>query len=96
LGEFIRSLVGLEKDAAKAAFSELMQKRNLNAAQLQFLDKVINHIVETGIVKPGDLYDQPFTFLDDRGIDGVFEPADRDLIFGILTDIRSNAQFAFV
>ena len=95
LGEFIRGLVGLDKDAAKAAFAELMQKRNLNAAQMQFLDKVIDHIVATGIVKPGDLYDQPFTFLDDRGIDGVFEEADRDYIFGVLTGIRANAQFGF-
>ncbi|MCC7570321.1 DEAD/DEAH box helicase family protein [Candidatus Micrarchaeota archaeon] len=96
LGEFIRSIVGLEKEAAKAAFAKLMKTKNLNAAQMQFLDKIIDHIVQTGLMKPGDLYDQPFTFLDDRGIDGVFEPADRDQIFGILTDIRQNAQFTFV
>jgi len=73
-----------------------MQTKNLNAAQMQFLDKIIDHIVQTGMMKPGDLYEQPFTFLDDRGIDGVFEPADRDQIFGILTNIRQNAQFSFV
>lgn len=95
VGEFIRKIVGLDREAAKAAFSEFIESKNFNAAQLQFIDAIINHIVETGIVKPVELYDQPFVFIHDQSVDGLFEPADRDQIFGILTGIRQNAQFGF-
>jgi type I restriction enzyme R subunit len=36
-GPFIRAMVGLERDAAKALFADFQRNRNLTAAQIEFL-----------------------------------------------------------
>lgn len=92
LGLFIRSLVGLERDAAKNAFSEFMAGRALNSNQIEFIDLIINQLTEQGAMDPRRLYESPFTDFDDLGINGVF-PTESDVlqIVRVLTDVRERA-----
>lgn len=91
LGLFVRSLVGLERDAAKSAFADFMAGKNLNANQIEFIDLIINYLTERGAMDPRRLYESPFTDFDDQGVSGVFPQADVQLIIKVLNDVRDRA-----
>ena len=66
-------LTGLDRSAAKQAFSGFVANHQLSADQTEFLDAVIDSLTETGIVDPQSFYESPFTDLDDLGIAGLFD-----------------------
>ncbi|MCR6659654.1 MAG: DEAD/DEAH box helicase family protein [Asticcacaulis sp.] len=70
LGLFIRSLVGLDREAAKQAFATFIASRALNADQIEFLDLIINHLTAEGVMEARRLYESPFTDMDDQGSAG--------------------------
>lgn len=93
LARFVRSLVGLDREAAKRLFSEFEDGRRLTADQHEFLDLVIDHLTERGAMDPALLYETPFTDFDAQGVEGVFETADVLRLVDILrrVDERSAA-----
>jgi type I restriction enzyme R subunit len=91
LGLFIRSLVGLDREAAKAAFNGFVNGRNLNASQLEFIDMMIDRLTHHGVMDPGLLYESPFTDLNSLGIEGVFQQAEVQELVRILEDVESHA-----
>ena len=86
LGRFLRSLTGLDRGAAKGAFSAFVARHELSADQTEFLDLVIDSLTESGIVDPQVFYESPYTDLDDMGIAGVF---DRDQTQEIIKIVRT-------
>ena len=91
LGLFIRSLVGLEREAAKKAFDEFLAHRTPTANQIEFVNLIIEHLTDRGVMEPGRLYESPFTDLDVLGVEGVFESADVVELISILEDVRKRA-----
>lgn len=91
LGLFIRSLVGLERDAAKAAFADFIGSKNLNGNQIEFINLIIDHLTEKGAMDPRRLYESPFTDMDDQGVSGVFPQADVQRIVQVLNVVRERA-----
>jgi len=90
-GPFIRSLVGLERNAAKGLFADFQRNRNLTAAQIEFLNLIIDYLTERGAMEPRLLYESPFTDLNDAGVEGVFPQADVVALVGILNSMRKSA-----
>jgi type I restriction enzyme, R subunit len=88
LPRFVRALVGLDREAAKRAFTEFLDGRRLSADQLQFVDEIINHLTERGVMDPKLLYEAPFTDFDRNGVEGVFEKADVVRLVQILREIE--------
>lgn len=88
LPRFVRGLVGLDREAAKRAFTEFLDGRRLTADQLQFLDLVIDHLTARGVMDPKLLYEAPFTDFDRNGVEGVFEQAEVVRLVQILRDIE--------
>lgn len=84
LGRFLRSLTGLDRGAAKGAFSAFVTQHELTADQTEFLDLVIDSLTETGIVDPTVFYESPYTDLDDMGIAGVFNRGQAQEIISIV------------
>ena len=76
LGLFFRRILGLDRQAAKAAFSAIVDLGTLTAGQIQFIDMIVNHLTERGVIDPELLYESPFTDVSDQGLSGVF-PAER-------------------
>jgi len=65
LGEFVRSIVGLDMNAAKEAFSQYLDEANLDSRQIYFVNQIVEYIVHNGLMKDlSVLQDSPFT---DRG-----------------------------
>ena len=91
LGLFIRSLVGLDREAAKHALGKFTNGRTLSANQIEFVDLIINHLTERGVMEPALFYESPFTDLDDQGINGVFPLADVKALVNLLKTVRERA-----
>lgn len=91
LGLFVRSLVGLDREAAKAAFAAFMDGRALSASQIDFLNMVIEHLTERGQMDADLLYESPFTDFDPMGVSGIFSLADQTAVIAILDDVKRRA-----
>ena len=62
LGEFVREIVGLDMNAAKAAFSEFLNDTNLDSRQIYFVNQIVEYIVHNGMMKDLTvLQETPFT-----------------------------------
>ena len=91
LGLFIRTLVGLDREAAKAALADFMDGRNLTANQIEFVNLIIDHLTERGTMDPRRLYESPFTDLDDQGVAGLFSMDDARLLVDVLREVQARA-----
>lgn len=62
LGEFVREIVGLDMNAAKAAFAEFLDDANLDSRQIYFVNQIVEYIVHNGMMKDlSVLQEAPFT-----------------------------------
>lgn len=91
LGVFIRSLVGLDREAAKQAFTDFLEGQTLTANQIEFVDMVIEYLTDRGVMDPRRLYESPFTDLDDQGVSGIFDPDQVKELVTILNDVKARA-----
>ncbi|PJI95366.1 type I restriction enzyme R subunit [Acidovorax sp. 69] len=73
LSVFVRSLVGLDRESAMAAFAHLIATGTASASQLQFVEEIVQHLTEHGAMPAARLYESPFTDIHSEGPDGVFD-----------------------
>ena len=93
LGKFIRSIVGLDRDAAKEAFSDFLSGKNLSADQITFINQIVEHLVKNGVMNPERLFEQPFTDIHSEGLAGVF-PNDAERILAVIETVNRRAEAA--
>ncbi|HXM94213.1 MAG TPA: DEAD/DEAH box helicase family protein [Candidatus Dormibacteraeota bacterium] len=91
LGLFFRSLVGLDRGAAKEAFAGFLMGKNLTANQIEFVNLTVDHLTQRGWMEPSLLYESPFTDFSPRGVEGVFGSEEVTQLLSILTSIRQHA-----
>jgi type I restriction enzyme R subunit len=91
LGLFVRSLVGLDREAAKEALGGFLAGKSLGANQIEFVNLIVNHLTEHGVMEASLLYESPFTDLTPRGPDGLFSSAQVDQLMGVLDRVRTTA-----
>lgn len=72
-GAFVRSLVGLDRAAVAEAFSGFVSDSGATADQIEFIDMVIEHLTEKGVMDPGLLYESPFIDVAPEGPQQVFD-----------------------
>jgi type I restriction enzyme R subunit len=91
LGLFFRSLLGLDREAAKHSFDGFLLGKKLTANQIEFLNLIVDHLTQRGWMDPSLLYESPFTDFSPRGVEGVFGSAEVTQLLSILTSIRERA-----
>lgn len=94
LGLFVRSLVGMDRSAAKEALAGFITGKTFTANQLEFINLVVDHLTEHGVMEPARLYESPFTDLSPHGPDGLFQPREMDDLIRMLESVRATALAA--
>jgi type I restriction enzyme R subunit len=89
-GLLVRKIAKLEVEAANAQFSEFINDQSLSHAQIVFVKKVIDYIVQNGYIeniseltKPP--FDKPLSFIK------LFDGSKQKQIVGLVTQIKENA-----
>lgn len=91
LGLFIRTLVGLDHEAAMAAFSELLVGSTATPNQIEFINLIVQELTQNGVMEPSRLFQSPFTDLNAQGPLGIFPPTQVSQLVDILEEIRVRA-----
>jgi type I restriction enzyme R subunit len=92
LGTFIRSIVGLDTNAAKEAFGKLLAGQSMNSQQIRFMDLVIDFFNVKGVIDPEMLFEPPFTDINTSGIMGVFDATTSGKIIEMIQEINRTAE----
>ena len=91
LGLFIRSLVGLDREAAMQAFSEFLKGSTATPDQIEFIELVVQELTLNGVMEADRLFQSPFTDINSQGPLGVFPPARVSVLVEVLGEIRRRA-----
>lgn len=91
LGLFVRSLIGLDREAAKEALNSFISDKRFAANQIEFLDLIVNHLTEHGVMDAALLYESPFTDLAPHGPDGLFTSTEVDQLVTLLHQVNARA-----
>ncbi len=94
LGLFVRGLVGLDREAATQALNGFVAGKTLSANQLEFVNLIVTHLTERGVMEAGLLYEPPFTSYAPLGPDALFTSAQVDELFGVLEQVAATARVA--
>ena len=94
LTHFVRSMVGMDRAAAQAAFSDFLNDRSLTPPQIRFVEMVIDQLTARGVMEASALYEAPFNSIHAGGPDELFADKGRVIngIFKKLETIRSGLR----
>jgi type I restriction enzyme, R subunit len=85
----VRSIVGLDRKAAKARFAQFLDNTTFTADQIRFVNSIIEHLAANGTIDPGLLYGQPYTDMHYKGLDGLFSDAQANALLGVIRAVNS-------
>ncbi|MBE7464250.1 MAG: DEAD/DEAH box helicase family protein [Planctomycetes bacterium] len=91
LGLFVRSLVGLDREAAKRALSGFLAGKTLRANQIEFVNLIVEQLTANGVMDPGLLYRPPFTDLSAQGVESMFASSEVDELLAVLKGVSDAA-----
>ncbi len=91
LGLFVRSLVGMDRGAAKQALAGFVDGKTWSANQIEFVNLIVDHLTEHGAMPPELLYESPFTDVSPQGPEGVFKSSQIDELLALLNRVRERA-----
>jgi len=87
LAHFVRSLIGMDRKAAQAAFASFLNDRSLTATQIRFIEMIIEQLTARGVMEPSSLYEPPFSDINAGGPDAVFNGKD-EVIEGLFETLK--------
>jgi type I restriction enzyme R subunit len=92
LGAFVRSIVGLDANAAQAVFADFIREGNLRADQMTFMNTIISFLTKNGVIAKDMLFESPFTDVHDQGLLGVFDDAAAMNVIRLIDRINLNVE----
>jgi type I restriction enzyme R subunit len=90
-GLFLRSLVGLDRQAAKEALGGFLSDSTASANQIEFVNLIVDYLTEHGVMDPALLYESPFIDRSPRGPEGLFSSEQVEQLVGVLRTIHDRA-----
>lgn len=92
LGVFIRSLVGLDREAVAETFRQFLDGSRYSVDQMRFIQLMVDELTSNGVMAPSRLFESPYTDRAPHGPDMVFSDPDLTIIVDILHDVRNRAE----
>jgi type I restriction enzyme R subunit len=89
LAHLVRRILGMDRNAAKAAFSTFLENRTLSSQQIRFVELIIDQLTARGFIEPAALYDAPFNSLHSGGPDELFS-SHPNIIDGIFRSLEQT------
>jgi type I restriction enzyme R subunit len=90
-GRFVRSLVGLDRAAVQEAFGDFLSAGTATAAQIEFINMVIEQLTDQGTMLPELLYSSPFTDIAPTGPEAVFGTERANTLFERIQSFNMSA-----
>ena len=91
--KLVRKIVGMEKEAAQAVFSEFLSDQSLNVSQLKFIELLVDYIVANGFIEDNRvLTEDPFRSVG--SIIDLFDLPQAQKILGHLNEIKAKIEIA--
>ena len=72
LAHFVKTMVGMDRVAAQAAFSSFLSDQSLTPQQIRFVEMVIDQLTARGVMEASALYEAPFSGIHSGGPDELF------------------------
>jgi type I restriction enzyme R subunit len=91
LGWFIRSIVGMDVQAARSAFADFIAHGKLRPDQVNFMEAIIQHLTQNGVIDKAMLAETPFTDIHDQGVFGVFGEGELVQLVSLIDEVNGNA-----
>ncbi|PLR82616.1 DEAD/DEAH box helicase [Bacillus canaveralius] len=90
--KLVRQIVGLDPQAANAAFSEFLSEERLNVTQIRFVKLIVDYVVKNGTLDKKVLQQEPFKTVG--SIVELFKDNmdDARRITGVIDEINKNAE----
>jgi type I restriction enzyme, R subunit len=88
LGRFIRTLMGMDRAAAKRAFSKYLDGKTFSSDQIEFVSYLVEMLTENGVVDSRALFESPFTDVHVRGLEGLFTSEESKEILRVLERVN--------
>lgn len=90
--KLVRQIVGLDPQAANAAFSEFLSEERLNLHQVRFVKLIVDYVIKNGTLDKKVLQQEPFKTVG--SIIELFKDNmdDARRIIGIIDEINKNAE----
>jgi type I restriction enzyme R subunit len=90
-GRFVRSMVGLDRKAVSDAFGEFLAVGVATGSQIEFINMVIEHLTDQGVMEPDLLYEAPFTDVAPTGPEKLFDEEKVTRLFKKIQAINDSA-----
>jgi type I restriction enzyme R subunit len=92
LGLLVRSVVGLDRNAAKSVFADFISRSPLTPDQMRFLNEIIERLVKNGLMNPGELFEAPFTDFHSTGLFGVMGEQQAKEVVNLISEVQKRAE----
>ena len=90
-GRFVRSIVGLDRASVREVFGEFLAEGIATAAQIEFVNMVIEHLTDQGVMDPALLYEPPFRDVAPTGPEHLFNEEKVARLFTKIQAINDSA-----
>ena len=68
--------------------------KRFNGNQIEYVNLIVDHLTQHGIVEPARLYESPFTDLTPRGPEGLFSAGQAEELVHSLEAVQASALAA--
>ncbi len=62
----------MDREAAKKTSADVLAARNPKADQIEFVNMIVDHLTDRGVMESRLLYESPFTDINPLSVEGIF------------------------